>query len=148
MNIVHKKRAKDKEIEHITAISLDIDPIRPKGTPATERAHQTAIQFAVKLQKDLGGGVDDSGNGAYLWIQFAKPITMTGENRDVIKQKCRQWQKLIATRISENCTVSSTPTVTRRLDCVAPLILEVCSSNSKALSHPMTSNSFGTSVAA
>jgi len=95
MNIVQKKRARDKQIEHITAISLDIGPIRPKGTPATERAHQTAIQFAVKLREDIGGGVDDSGNGAYLWIQFAKPIRMTGENRDAIKAKCWQWQKQI-----------------------------------------------------
>ena len=93
MNIVHKRRARDKEIEYITAISLDIDPIRPKDTPASEREHQTAINFAVKLREDIGGWVDDSGNGAYLWIQFAKLIRITSENRDAIKAKCQQWQK-------------------------------------------------------
>ena len=61
-----KQRASDKYIEHITAISLDIDPIRPKGTSATVTQHRSSIEFTHKLQHQLGGWVDDSGNGAYL----------------------------------------------------------------------------------
>ncbi len=92
----YRQRAKDSDIEHITAISLDIDPIRPKGTSATERQHRTAIDFAVSLHNEIGGWVDDSGNGAYLWIPFKTPIRVDNENRDEIKQKCRLWQINIA----------------------------------------------------
>ena len=80
MNIVQKKRAKDEDIRHLTAVSLDIDPVRKKGVAATEDQHQTAIGFALDLQEDLGGDVDDSGNGAYLWISFITPIEITSED--------------------------------------------------------------------
>lgn len=93
LDVRYKQRAKDKEIESITAISLDIDPIRPKGVPASENLHQSAIQFACKLQHDLGGSIDDSGNGVYLWFSFAEPIQLTDENRDPLKMKCKLWQK-------------------------------------------------------
>lgn len=90
-----KQRANDKEIEYLTAISLDLDPIRAKGTSSTELQHETAIYIARRMQKELGGCVDDSGNGAYLWISFAEPIKLTDENRVIIKQKCQQWQKQV-----------------------------------------------------
>lgn len=90
-----RRRAKDTDITHITAISLDIDPIRPKGTSSTNNQHKTAIDFASRLQKDSGGWVDDSGNGAYLWIPFANPIKIDDDNREEIKEKCRLWQSMI-----------------------------------------------------
>ena len=92
----YRQRAKDSDIEHITAISLDIDPIRPKGTSATEEQHRKAIDFAIKLHNEIGGWVDDSGNGAYLWIPFKTAIRVDNENRYGIKQKCRLWQTNIA----------------------------------------------------
>lgn len=87
-----KHRARDRDIEYITAISLDIDPIRPKGTSATVGQRRKAIEFATKLYHQLGGWVDDSGNGAYLWLPFSTAIQVNGKNRDEIKQKCRLWQ--------------------------------------------------------
>lgn len=88
----YKRRASDSDIEFITAISLDIDPVRPKGTSSTEKQHKTAVDFALMLQSSIGGWVDDSGNGAYLWIPFRTPIPVNVGNRDKIKQKCRLWQ--------------------------------------------------------
>ena len=88
----YRQRAKDNDIDHITAISLDIDPIRPKGTSATEEQHRTAIGFALKLHNEIGGWVDDSGNGAYLWIPFRTAIFTNNHDRQTIKQKCRLWQ--------------------------------------------------------
>ena len=87
-----RQRARDKDIEHITAISLDIDPIRPKGTSATVAQHRSSIEFALNLSHQLGGWVDDSGNGAYLWIPFRTAITMGDKSKDEIKQKCKIWQ--------------------------------------------------------
>jgi len=93
MNITHKKRAKDSDIEQITAISLDIDPIRPKGEPSTKEQHRAAMSFALNLQWDLWGDVDDSGNGAYLWIPFVTPMEITAQNREQLKQQCKAWQE-------------------------------------------------------
>jgi len=88
----HRQRASDRDIEFVTAISLDIDPIRPKDTSATDEQHNKAIEFAVMLHDSIGGWVDDSGNGAYLWIPFKTPIIVSDSSRNEIKQKCRLWQ--------------------------------------------------------
>lgn len=95
MNIVQKKRAKDEDIRHLTAVSLDIDPIRKKGIPATKEQHQTVIRFALDLQGDFGGCADDSGNGAYLWISFETPIDIADDNFCSVKKKCEVWQTLL-----------------------------------------------------
>ena len=86
-----KKRAKDEDIKYITAISLDIDPIREKNTSATDNEHEKTINFTLKIQQDINGYVDDSGNGAYLWIPFKDPIKVEA----LIKGKCKLWQSLI-----------------------------------------------------
>jgi len=86
-----RKRAKDKDISYITAMSLDIDPIRKKDTPSTNEQHEKAIEFALKLQKSLGGDVDSSGNGAYVWIPFGNPIDVNDE----LKHQCEEWQAQI-----------------------------------------------------
>lgn len=95
MNIVQKKRAKDEDIRHLTAVSLDIDPVRGKGMPSTEEQHQAAVDFALTMQQANGGGVDDSGNGAYLWIPFITPIEVTADNFGIVKKKCEVWQALL-----------------------------------------------------
>ena len=95
LDVRYKQRASDKDIEYITAISLDIDPVRPKGTSSTERQHKMAIKYALKLQQILGGCVDDSGNGAYLWFQFIEPIKVTDRNREILRLKCQRWQRQI-----------------------------------------------------
>lgn len=95
LDMKRKQRARDMDIGHTTAISLDIDPIRPKGTSATAYQHRKAINFAMKLYHQLGGWVDDSGNGAYLWLPFSTAIQVNNENRDDIKQKCKLWQQNI-----------------------------------------------------
>ena len=86
-----RKRAKDKDIRFLTAISLDIDPVRKKGIASTDEQHEQAIRFASKLQSNLGGDVDDSGNGAYLWISFNTPIEVTAGYFTIIKKKCGMW---------------------------------------------------------
>jgi hypothetical protein len=92
LDSIKKNRAKDKDIKYLTAISLDIDPIREKDSPSTEEQHQQAIDFALELSQKLGGGVDDSGNGSYLWIPFLTPIEITSENFSIVKKQCALWQ--------------------------------------------------------
>jgi len=95
MDTVAKKRAKDNDIKYLTAISLDIDPVRPKGEPASKKQRDAAVSFALDLQWDLGGDVYDSGNGAYLWFYFTTPILLTEANREIVKKQCRAWQEEI-----------------------------------------------------
>ena len=40
-------RAKDTQIKYLTAISLDIDPIRKKGIPSTAAQRERAVRFAL-----------------------------------------------------------------------------------------------------
>ena len=90
-----KTRAKDTDIKILTSLSLDIDPIRPKGMAANKQQRQSAISFAHVIQRDLGGYVDDSGNGAYNWFSFAKPIFLTKANFSEIRRKFMTFQRMI-----------------------------------------------------
>jgi hypothetical protein len=100
MDSVIRLRASDVHINTLTAISLDIDPIRPKDQPATTQQRETALKFAFLLQRFLGGYIDDSGNGAYLWLPFFTPIHLTPTNTAKIKSQCQYWQKQIGESFS------------------------------------------------
>jgi hypothetical protein len=82
----------------MTAFSLDIDPIRPRGTSSSDGDHRRAINFAMRLQHKIGGCVDDSGNGAYLWFPFIDPIAITSDIREGLKMACQDWQREIIAR--------------------------------------------------
>jgi hypothetical protein len=49
----YRQRARDNDIEYITAISLDIDPVRPKGTSSTDSQHRKAIDYALTLHNSV-----------------------------------------------------------------------------------------------
>ncbi len=93
-----KKRARDRDIKYLTAISLDIDPVRPRNQPSDDQQHQTALRFALKMQRELGGWVDDSGNGAYLWLPFATPTEVKSGRAMQIKRQFQAWQEDIKRR--------------------------------------------------
>jgi hypothetical protein len=99
MDALLRLRASDTQIQILTALSLDIDPIRPKNQPATALQRGKALRFASLLQRFIGGFVDDSGNGAYLWLPFT-PIHLTPSNATEIKAKCQHWQKRICESFS------------------------------------------------
>jgi hypothetical protein len=100
MDALLRLRASDAQIETLTGISLDIDPIRPKDQPATASQREKALRFAVLLQRFLGGYVDDSGNGAYLWLPFLSPIHLSPKNAAAIKEKCQYWQNRVGDSFS------------------------------------------------
>lgn len=95
MNAVWRKRARDKDIRLLTAMSLDVDPVRMKGTPATPEQRETALLFVLRLQERYGGAVDDSGNGIYLWWQFGTPIEVDESTFWTLKGKCEAWQAML-----------------------------------------------------
>lgn len=91
-------RAQDVDIDYVTAISLDIDPIRAKGVSATAEQRELARNLALNIQNDIGGYVDDSGNGAYVWIPFKTPIELTADNFFDVKEKFALWQRELKER--------------------------------------------------
>jgi len=95
MDSIIRLRASDSHIKKITALSLDIDPIRPKDKPATAHQREAAARFAFLLQQFWGGRVDASGNGVYLWLPFQTPIHVTPQNFNKIKLQCKTWQEKI-----------------------------------------------------
>jgi hypothetical protein len=104
-----KSRASDRNIEWMTAAVLDVDPVRPKGTSSSDEEHDAALAFAEKISKDIGGNVDDSGNGSYVWIQIA-PVKINDENRDTIKAKCKAWEAQIREHYqTEDCGMKIDP---------------------------------------
>lgn len=91
-----KVRAKDSEIQYVTALSLDIESVRPRGIPATNKQRKDAASFALNMQWDLGGWVYDSGNGVYLWFAFKTPIKVIDHR--LVREKCRIWQEVTVRR--------------------------------------------------
>jgi hypothetical protein len=104
-----KSRASDRNIGWMQAMVLDIDPIRSKGTSSTDEQHEAALAFAEKIAKDIGGSVDDSGNGSYVWIPI-NPIKINDENMETIKAKCKAWEAQIRERYqTEDCGMKIDP---------------------------------------
>ena len=85
-------RASESYVEFITAVALDIDPIRPKGTSSTLEQYREALDFASVLTEYIGGSVDATGNGACIMIPI-NPISI--DNPKEIKSKCKAWEDSI-----------------------------------------------------
>jgi len=106
----HRRRAKDIDIEWLTAISLDIDPAnRQKGQSATDEQVKACIDFAVRIRTDYGGMVDMTGNGSYFWAVVSPiPIPRLPDGKvdegemKLLKAACKDWQEIIVKKYDEN----------------------------------------------
>lgn len=60
-------RTKDGTVHESTCLSLDLDPIRPKDTAATEEQWETTIEACREIKRRLGHGIiSSSGNGGLI----------------------------------------------------------------------------------
>lgn len=75
-------RTKDGTIHNVCTLSLDLDPVRPKGEAATEAQFQETVKSARLLLRELGyGHLCSSGNGALLLFPLKEPVAReVGEN--------------------------------------------------------------------
>jgi len=95
-----KTGGRSKDIEYITAINLDIDPIRPTGQASTEQEHNLAMQTAIKLSYDYENSIPYStGNGAALLFPV-KPYKITGDYRE-LELKNKSWEEQIRKQIDD-----------------------------------------------
>jgi hypothetical protein len=74
-----KNTTKDSEIEKRLWLPIDFDPVRPKGTSATDAEHEAALDRARQCRDSLRGEgwpdpfLADSGNGGHLGYRIALP---------------------------------------------------------------------------
>lgn len=86
--------ASDEQIEFITAAFFDVDPVRPKGEPATEKEHSLALGEVNRVLSSCGysGGITaSSGNGGYIFF----PIRAVSVEKDSAAQYRAWWKKFI-----------------------------------------------------
>src|SRR5271157_2138785 len=84
-----KLRTSDNEIERISNLFIDIDPVRPSNIPSTEEEHALAFSTAHEVRDFLLAegwpepAVLDSGNGAYLI--YKTDLENSTENVELIR---------------------------------------------------------------
>lgn len=98
-----------RDIEVVTGTVIDIDPVRPKETAATEAELTAATATAEILASwcESQGFVRPrrmmSGNGAQLWFALP-PILLTDENRETVQANLRAFEAALRTR-AESATI-------------------------------------------
>jgi len=87
--VANVNRTKDLEIEKISNLLIDIDPIRPEGISSTDQEHEAALEMAQVIRADLTKKgwpeplVGDSGNGGHLI--YPLDLANTPENVELVK---------------------------------------------------------------
>jgi len=92
------KASTKKNIIDLCFLYLDVDPIRPKGTNATNKEKKRCLEVAKKIQQGLKKMgykkpiLTSSGNGNWLLMPIPE-IKITDENRDEIDKRLKAWGK-------------------------------------------------------
>jgi len=89
-----KRGGKDK-VAAITTVFLDIDPVRPKGIPATQEENKLAIAKArelTRLSLFQESTIATSGNGAYVIIpvEFTEDLDTREKQIEALVKKIRR----------------------------------------------------------
>jgi len=88
------RRAKDADIEFVSAVLLDIDPVdRGSGELGDKHAHGEALAAAERIADKLGGAVIDSGGGAYVVLPLMEPALVADlGGAEPWKRHARAWR--------------------------------------------------------
>lgn len=95
-----KSGARDDDIAWLTALVIDIDPVRPTDTAATEDEVTRAIACADRISdwladKGFGRPVRNmSGNGCQLWFAVP-PLAIPAERREEIRDRLKTFEARI-----------------------------------------------------
>ncbi|WP_053332893.1 hypothetical protein [Haliangium ochraceum] len=102
-----KRGARDSRIEHITAVVIDIDPVRAKNTASTDEELDRAIACGDRISNWLADKGyarpvrNMSGNGCQLWFAVP-PIALTAENRDEMRDRLKAFEARIRERFQSD----------------------------------------------
>ena len=111
-------------IDRVTCLVVDIDPIRPKGAASTDEQHKEACAVGERIVADFPGSVAaSSGSGCHVYF----PInSIKVVNREVLSDSLKGWSDAVKRKYS---------TETQKIDSIfdLPRIIRVWSShNSKS----------------
>lgn len=102
-----KHGARDDDIEWLTSIVVDLDPVRPKDTASTDAELALAIDRATAAaawieSKGFSRPVRImSGNGCHLWFAIP-PLEVHADNRGELTQRLRAFEGRIRERFSDD----------------------------------------------
>jgi P4 family phage/plasmid primase-like protien len=93
--------ARSADIEIVTALSIDIDPRRPRNTSSTSAEHDVALAVADRVASDYPGAIlVDSGNGAQVLFPLSA-VSVNGDARRVEAQT-KAWESEVRTIVEED----------------------------------------------
>ncbi|MCG8417264.1 MAG: hypothetical protein MJE77_04885 [Proteobacteria bacterium] len=100
------KGAKDTDIQWITALILDVDPVRAAHTASTDLELSKARERAQKIaHKVVSRGyrapvLTMSGNGCHLWFAIP-PRSVSASNREELTERLRLFESKVRERFSD-----------------------------------------------
>ena len=108
-----RKGAHEEDVGWLTAVVIDIDPVRPKDTAATDEKLAKAIDCGDQISewmeaKGFRRPVRNmSGNGCQLWFAIP-PFEITDTNREKIRERLKGFEAKIRERFSaDGVTIDS-----------------------------------------
>lgn len=86
------RAASRDDIETVTMVSLDLDPVRPEGVPSSDVEQALALEEARQIAgRYAGAWVMQSGNGAQVLIPV-QPLDVRGRQAD-FERRVRTWEE-------------------------------------------------------
>jgi len=90
----------DTAVDFVWAVSIDIDPVRPKGQPATQAEREIALRVGQNVIAQVGGVSVSSGNGCQVWVPLARQVDIRGR-RLWWKEAHRAWETNVIECLSQ-----------------------------------------------
>lgn len=100
-----------KDIEWLTCLVVDIDPVREKGQASTDVQHEEALLIGWNIQKHYGEKVwiVDSGSGCHCYFPL---LHIKVENAELLTKELKKWSDKIKEEYA---------TTTQRIDSIFDL---------------------------
>jgi hypothetical protein len=102
-----KAGARDDDIDWLTALVIDIDPVRPKDTAATDEELGRAVACADHIadwlaEKGFTRPVRNmSGNGCQLWFAVP-PLAIPAEQREEMRDRLKRFEARIRDKFASD----------------------------------------------
>ena len=93
------KSGNNNDVTALRFLYLDLDPIRPEKSNATDEEKAICLKVAKQIQSSLTNGMGyqppvltSSGNGNWLYMPITE-IPITDDNRRELSQRLKTWGK-------------------------------------------------------
>lgn len=88
-----EKKGTASAVSHLTCVVIDIDPVRPRGTPSTDEQHAKALALGKRIFEELRGqALVSSGSGCHVYLTI-KPIPIV--SNEAVTAYVKRWMDAI-----------------------------------------------------